>query len=96
MLTDADYDKAMAMWRMLAARVDEMAKRCGADPVYLASLDLDIPANAPMTGILRACAAKIMPGSFTWDVVETIGGHAYVVLKSLNEVADIETTSSGA
>lgn len=81
--------EVMARWRTLAEEALAMAERAGEDPVFRATLDLaetsGANAEAPATVLLRACATKIMPADFVWNVVQALGGRAHLLLVRVNE-----------
>jgi hypothetical protein len=83
-------EEVMDCWRTKVGEVTALAEKSATDPVLLAGMDL--PPARPGDGaevqaahILRACATQVLPKFFAWDVVSTIGGAAFVVLKQINE-----------
>ncbi len=85
-------DPRIAQWTQLVTDMGEMARRAEADPGYKASLNLDTialaPEVSPRAALLRACATKAIPPEFNWEVVQTVGGHAFLTLRGFTTGVD--------
>ena len=87
-------DDVVTEWTRLKARAENMAITAQADPELAASLgiqpvsirrpgaaaDKDL-VEAPIAPWLRAAAQRVIPAIFVWEVVTTVGGAAWLVLK---------------
>lgn len=90
-------DAVMAQWRAIYARVTEAADQATKDPEFAAArgwritvhrvpdtsmlVRSDAVPESPYTIFLRAAAAEFIPTEFEWEIMPTVGGQAYLVLK---------------
>jgi hypothetical protein len=83
-------------WNRLLPLIEATAQRYLRDPaaahddgvvivVEHNSLNFGVPQPRPLNPYvpcLRAAAERFIPKAWTWDILETIGGQAFLVLKS--------------
>lgn len=85
-MSHLEDDQILAQWNKMSAQVLQTASRAATDPAYAAALDL-----APKTlresvepeqaGWLRACAEKMIPSAWEWEIMSMIGGQCMLMLK---------------
>ena len=86
-------DRKMEIWRNLVTQTQHMAEKEGADATYRTGLDLDVSpqdGDSPQAALLRACAHKLIPPEYEWELISTIGGAAHLMLKRVVE-PEVET-----
>jgi hypothetical protein len=91
------HDAAMQQWQQLSDQVNQMVEKAAADPAYLAGLGLSLRKDSlgitgrtlsenPKADLLRACAEKVIPAHFDWEVLSAIGGNAYLMLRAIRPI----------